>query len=130
MYGAEGTWWRIDEPHRAEAIDDATRLAICDQHGAGLSILTDGEQRRQTFSGHFYSIEGIDSEEPGEVTNFGNDVGEFLTMKARPAPAPVAAEDAPPPPEVHPAPGRRTAALDRPDPRRRRRVPARHTPTG
>ena len=70
VYGAEGTWWRIDHPHRDEALDDATRLAICDQHRAGLTILTDGEERRQTFSGHFYSIEGIDSEEQGDVTNF------------------------------------------------------------
>ncbi len=100
VYGAEGTWWRVPESQRPEALDDATRLAICDQHRAGLSILTDGEQRRQTFSGHFYSIEGIDSEEPGEVTNFGNDVGEFLTMKARPAPAVTPDdEDAPPPPK-------------------------------
>jgi len=102
VYGAEGSWWRIDHPHRAEALDDATRLAICDQHRAGLSILTDGEQRRQTFSGHFYSIDGIDSEEPGDVTNFANDVGEYLTMKQRtppPAPDPETepAEPSPPP---------------------------------
>ena len=94
VYGREGTWWRVPEAHRAEALDDAARLALCDQHAAGLSIVTDGEQRRQTFSGHFYAIEGIDSDEPGEITNFSNDVGEYLTMKARPAPATPAAADA------------------------------------
>lgn len=69
------------------------RLAIADQHAAGLSLVTDGEQRRQTFSGHFYRISGIDSDEQGAVTNFANDVGDYLTMKSRPAPA----ADAPPP---------------------------------
>ena len=95
VYGAEGTWWRIDRPHRVEALDDATRLAICDQHRSGLSILTDGEQRRQTFSGHFYSIAGIDSDEQGDVTNFANDVGEYLTMKQRTPTPPAAAADDP-----------------------------------
>ncbi len=119
VYGAEGSWWRIDEPHRVEALDDAARLAICDQHRAGLSILTDGEQRRQTFSGHFYSIEGIDSDQPGDVTNFANDVGEYLTMKQR-TPPPAAdpkdepAKAAPPPRFTQPrvvAPLRWTAPI-------------------
>jgi len=85
VYGPEGTWWRIDEAQRAEALDDAVRLAAYDQERAGLSLLTDGEERRQTFSGHFYAFGGIDSEHQGAVTNFGNDIGEFLTMKRRAA---------------------------------------------
>ena len=93
VYGKEGTWWKIPEADLAEAQDDAVLLAIADQPRAGLSILTDGEARRQTFSGHFYRISGIDSEDQGAVTNFANDVGEFLTMKPRPTPA----ADAPPP---------------------------------
>lgn len=95
VYGAEGTWWRPAPEFLPEALDDAVRLAVCDQHRAGLSILTDGEQRRQTFSGHFYSIGGIDSDEQGAVTNMSNDVGEYLTMKQRATPPPAA--DAPPP---------------------------------
>ena len=63
VFGAEGTWWNVPPERRAEAQDDASRLAILDQERAGLSIVTDGEQRRQTFSGHFYSWGGI---EPGE----------------------------------------------------------------
>jgi len=93
VYAREGTWWKLAGDDLAAAQDDSVRLAIADQHAAGLSILTDGEQRRQTFSGHFYRIEGIDSDEQGAVTNFANDVGEYLTMKTRPAPPP----DAPPP---------------------------------
>jgi 5-methyltetrahydropteroyltriglutamate--homocysteine methyltransferase len=98
VYGKEGTWWRIPAEHRAEALDDATRLAILDQERAGLTIVTDGEVRRQTFSGHFYAWGGIDSEEPGEVTNFANDVTGYLTMKQRPAPAPGPAADTDTPP--------------------------------
>ena len=90
VYGKEGTWWRIPEQQRPEALDDSVRLAIDDQQRAGLSLITDGEQRRQTFSGHFYSWGGIDQEEPGEVTNFASDVMEYLTMKARPAVAAAA----------------------------------------
>ncbi len=96
VYGPEGTWWRIDEPLRAEALDDAVRLAVADQRDAGLSVLTDGEERRQTFSGHFYAFGGIDSDHMGAVTNFANDVGEYLTMKAR---AQQAGEEPPPPPK-------------------------------
>jgi 5-methyltetrahydropteroyltriglutamate--homocysteine methyltransferase len=83
VYGPEGSWWRIPEEQRPEALDDAVRLAAYDQERAGLSLLTDGEERRQTFSGHFYAFGGIDSEHQGAVTNFGNDIGEFLTMKKR-----------------------------------------------
>jgi 5-methyltetrahydropteroyltriglutamate--homocysteine methyltransferase len=87
VYGPEGTWWRIAEPHRPGALDDAVRLAIYEQERCGLDVVTDGEQRRQTFSGHFYAWGGIDQDEQGEVTNFANDVTGFLTMKSRPAAA-------------------------------------------
>jgi len=99
VYGPEGTWWKVSESDLAEAQDDAFHLAVCDQHSAGLTIVGDGEQRRQTFSGHFYSIEGIDSAEQAEVTDMSNDVGEYLTMKARPASTDArGADDAPPAP--------------------------------
>ena len=96
VYGKEGTWWRVPPEFLPEALDDAVRLAVEDQNRAGLTYATDGECRRQTFSGHFYCFGGIDSEEQGAVTNFSNDVGEFLTMKARPAPAAPAAGEEPP----------------------------------
>ena len=83
VYGPEGSWWRIPPEQRDEAFDDAVRLAVYDQERAGLSLVTDGEQRRQTFSGHFYAFGGIDSVHQGAVTNFGNDIGEYLTMKKR-----------------------------------------------
>jgi 5-methyltetrahydropteroyltriglutamate--homocysteine methyltransferase len=96
VYGPEGSWWRVEEPLRAEAFDDAVRLAVTDQRDAGLSYVGDGEQRRQTFSGHFTSLGGIDTETLGEVTDFRNDIGEYLTMKARAA---QAGDEAPPPPK-------------------------------
>ncbi len=96
VYGREGTWWRVPPEHLGEALDDAVDLAIADQEGAGLTYVTDGECRRQTFSGHFYAFGGIDSDEQGAVTNFSNDVGEFLTMKARPAPTEPPADEPPP----------------------------------
>jgi len=94
VYGPEGTWWRVPEPQRAEALDDAVTLAVADQRSAGLTIVTDGEQRRQTFSGHFYAFGGIDQDHQGAVTNFSNDVGGYLTMKAKA----VAEGDEPPAP--------------------------------
>ena len=96
VYGPEGSWWLLPPESMAEALDDAVRLAVADQERAGLSYVGDGEQRRQTFSGHFYRIAGIDSEHLGQVTDFRSDVNEYLTMKARPAVAPVD-PDAPPP---------------------------------
>jgi 5-methyltetrahydropteroyltriglutamate--homocysteine methyltransferase len=83
VYAKEGSWWKIDPPDRVDAIDDAVRLAIYDQNRAGLTYATDGEVRRQTFSGHFYGLCGIDQGNPAEFTNFHNDVTEYLRMKRR-----------------------------------------------
>ena len=58
IYTPEGTWWRVAPEQRAAAQDDATRLAIEDQNHAGLTYATDGEQRRQTFSGYFNVLGG------------------------------------------------------------------------
>ena len=47
----------------AEAIDDATRIAIADQVDAGLDIISDGEQTRFDFNLSFYGyLEGISIE--------------------------------------------------------------------
>jgi 5-methyltetrahydropteroyltriglutamate--homocysteine methyltransferase len=51
-----------------EAQDDATVLAIRDQERAGLDIITDGEQRRESYSNRFATaLEGIDLENPGKI---------------------------------------------------------------
>ncbi len=54
-------------PDRLEAAqDDATLLAIRDQERAGIDIISDGEQRRESYSNHFATaLDGIDIESPG-----------------------------------------------------------------
>jgi 5-methyltetrahydropteroyltriglutamate--homocysteine methyltransferase len=83
VYAKEGTWWKVPEADRQMAIDDAVRLAIYDQNAAGMSFATDGEVRRQTFSGHFYTLGGLDQEQPAEFTNFHNDITQYLEMKRK-----------------------------------------------
>jgi 5-methyltetrahydropteroyltriglutamate--homocysteine methyltransferase len=49
-----------------EAQDDATVIAIRDQERAGLDIITDGEQRRESYSNRFATeLEGVDVDNPG-----------------------------------------------------------------
>src|SRR5579872_5512855 len=62
--------WRV-EPDKLEAAqDDATILAIRDQERAGLDIITDGEQRRESYSNRFATaLDGIDVENPGTTIN-------------------------------------------------------------
>ncbi len=97
VYTPEGTWWKIAPEDLQFAHDDATRLAIEDQNLAGLSYVTDGEQRRQTFSGYFYRLGGIDSVNRGAMTFAANDIGNAITMKPRP---PVATDMSPQPPTI------------------------------
>src|ERR1700737_887014 len=60
--------WRIGQHELASAQDDATLLAIRDQERAGLDIITDGEQRRESYSNRFATpLDGIDIEKPGIV---------------------------------------------------------------
>lgn len=91
FFAPENTWWRIPEEFRAEALDDATLLAICDQERAGLTYVTDGEQRRQTFSGYFNVLGGIDSVNRAEYTVTMGDIGNAIKMKNRPQLAMTAA---------------------------------------
>ncbi|ARN73168.1 cobalamin-independent methionine synthase II family protein [Oceanicoccus sagamiensis] len=83
VYAKEGTWWNVGQDNLQDAIDDGVRLAVYDQNLAGITFATDGEVRRQTFSGHFYNLKGIDQENPAEFTNFHNDVTEYLKMKRK-----------------------------------------------
>jgi 5-methyltetrahydropteroyltriglutamate--homocysteine methyltransferase len=61
-----GDLWRVAPDQLEAAQDDATILAIRDQERAGLTIITDGEQRRESYSNRFATaLEGIDVEKPG-----------------------------------------------------------------
>ena len=58
--------WRIAPEFLEQAQDDATLLAIRDQERAGLDIITDGEQRRESYSNRFATaLEGVDIDNPG-----------------------------------------------------------------
>src|SRR5947209_10321615 len=61
----------LGERQRLEAAqDDATLIAIPDQERAGLDIVTDGEQRRESYSNRFATaLEGIDIDNPGKTPN-------------------------------------------------------------
>lgn len=62
--------WLIDEKHLEAAQDDATLLAIRDQERAGLDIVSDGEQRRESYSNRFATaLEGVDIDNPGTTVN-------------------------------------------------------------
>jgi len=62
--------WRVAPEHLESAQDDATLLAIRDQERAGLDIITDGEQRRESYSNRFATaLDGIDIDNPGKTPN-------------------------------------------------------------
>ena len=62
--------WLVDNGHLEAAQDDATLLAIRDQERAGLDIICDGEQRRESYSNRFATaLEGIDLDNPGTTIN-------------------------------------------------------------
>jgi 5-methyltetrahydropteroyltriglutamate--homocysteine methyltransferase len=62
--------WRVDPERLEVAQDDATLLAIRDQERAGLDIVTDGEQRRESYSNRFATaLDGIDLDNPGRTPN-------------------------------------------------------------
>jgi 5-methyltetrahydropteroyltriglutamate--homocysteine methyltransferase len=59
-------FWRVDEAHLEEAQDAATLMAIRDQERAGLDVITDGEQRRESYSNRVVmALDGIDLDDPG-----------------------------------------------------------------
>ena len=58
--------WRVTPEFLEQAQDDATLLAIRDQERAGLDIITDGDQRRESYSNRFATaLEGVDIDNPG-----------------------------------------------------------------
>ncbi|HKA46226.1 MAG TPA: methionine synthase [Burkholderiales bacterium] len=53
--------WLLDGDRLAEGKRDAVRLALAEQHRAGIDIVTDGEQTRQHFVTTFIeALEGVD----------------------------------------------------------------------
>jgi 5-methyltetrahydropteroyltriglutamate--homocysteine methyltransferase len=62
--------WLIESEKLEAAQDDATLLAIRDQEHAGVDIITDGEQRRESYSNRFATaLDGIDLDNPGKTPN-------------------------------------------------------------
>jgi 5-methyltetrahydropteroyltriglutamate--homocysteine methyltransferase len=62
--------WLVDRKVREARQDEATLVAIRDQERAGLDIITDGEQRRESYSNRFATaLEGVDTQNPGSTLN-------------------------------------------------------------
>jgi 5-methyltetrahydropteroyltriglutamate--homocysteine methyltransferase len=62
--------WLVDPKELEAKQDEATRLAIRDQERAGLDLITDGEQRRESYSNRFATaLEGVDTDNPGSTLN-------------------------------------------------------------
>jgi 5-methyltetrahydropteroyltriglutamate--homocysteine methyltransferase len=71
--------WRVGEPGLAEAQDDAVRLAVGDMQDAGIDVVSDGEQRRESYFNQFATaMEGLDLERPGTA----------IARTGRPTPVP------------------------------------------
>ena len=62
--------WLVAPDKLEAAQDEATILAIHEQERAGLDIITDGEQRRESYSNRFATaLGGIDADRPGTTLN-------------------------------------------------------------
>jgi 5-methyltetrahydropteroyltriglutamate--homocysteine methyltransferase len=62
--------WRPAPELLEEAQDDATLLVVRAQERAGLDLVGDGEQRRESYSNHFATaLDGVDVDTPGTVLN-------------------------------------------------------------
>src|ERR1700730_5038460 len=62
--------WLVDPQRLDGAQDDATLLALREQERAGLDIITDGEQRRESYSNRFATaLDGVDLDNPGKTEN-------------------------------------------------------------
>jgi 5-methyltetrahydropteroyltriglutamate--homocysteine methyltransferase len=58
--------WRVDPAWLEQAQRDATTLAIHAQEQAGLDVITDGEQCRESYSNRFATaLDGVDIDNPG-----------------------------------------------------------------
>ena len=62
--------WRVPAGELQAKQDEATLLAIRDQEHAGLDIISDGEQRRESYSNRFATaLAGVDTKNPGTTIN-------------------------------------------------------------
>jgi 5-methyltetrahydropteroyltriglutamate--homocysteine methyltransferase len=60
----------VPPPYLEEAQDDAVRLAVADMEQADVDVVTDGEQRRESYFNQFANaLSGIDVDRPGEAIN-------------------------------------------------------------
>jgi 5-methyltetrahydropteroyltriglutamate--homocysteine methyltransferase len=60
--------WRVAEPWLSEAQDDAVRVAVRDMERAGIDVVTDGEQRRESYFNQFANaLDGLDLDRPGQA---------------------------------------------------------------
>jgi len=58
--------WRVPAPLLDEAQDDAVRVAVGEMERAGIDVLSDGEQRRESYFNRFANaLGGIDPDRPG-----------------------------------------------------------------
>ena len=60
--------WRVPPPLLEEAQDDAVRVAVAEMERAGIDVISDGEQRRESYFNRFANaLGGIDPERPGSA---------------------------------------------------------------
>src|ERR1700749_4223252 len=62
--------WRVDPAHLDQARRDATLHPLRDEERAGLDIVTDGEQVRESYSNRFATaLDGVDLDHPGTLVS-------------------------------------------------------------
>ena len=60
--------WRVPAPLLEEAQDDAVRVAVGEMERAGIDVVSDGEQRRESYFNRFANaLGGIDPDRPGSA---------------------------------------------------------------
>jgi 5-methyltetrahydropteroyltriglutamate--homocysteine methyltransferase len=75
------TSYRLEGEALREAQDDAVRLALHDQEGVGLDLVTDGEQRRRHYIwGFCEGLEGLDFEHLVKRETRGNRYGVLVDV--------------------------------------------------
>lgn len=74
--------FRLEGAALAEAQDDATRICLADQEALGLELLTDGEQRRESFVYHAAATwDGVDLATKGEKEIYRNRVNPHVVPR-------------------------------------------------
>ena len=60
--------WRVPAPWLEEAQDDAVRVAVSEMERAGVDVVSDGEQRRESYFNRFATaLGGVDPDRPGSA---------------------------------------------------------------